>query len=1006
MNFDLYQDHLLKKFRDELREGICNFFVVEIEGGSISTFKRLYHAAAMFGGLSGYLIEMLQQKEICVEYSKYQRKPNEIGQIIDEIIREPPSTNIILIDPTSIYQKNHKLDLMARLMNKSVTSRDYSASGHTISPFETIPIAANPSDSAPTESVSDIALQLTELLKDPEIIQLATNPLLNLTREQNLLLTKMLESNFESCPTFQPEKVIDYHHHHQESAAENIFDVLIRRVIDYSHFSSPKLKSIVSDVDDVAIAMQNRAPETREKVLAYLKTADRPQETVSNPNYSRRWPVSSKILKHNRAFTKKMRKFGKEMFKRNSASRHSNEESLQMEIDGNDFSVLSEPIDLTTSVTVSELNTVFDVLRQMGEKEKFLSIEGSQRFESCLDGFEKILFLSSNCPRLTMIALKETIGNENVYIDLNNVKMNLLDSIRNAFHLNANVFIQCDEKIASELIQFVARSTITAKVIFISSARERNEFFQGETFYSEIEHKLSDFSVEAKLSYLAHTISFQGVEVALKDLLQDFEHEIPLFCGFFENQLTNIGKIVELKDAETLIEPKFLLLEPNENSANAYSMQYILSQSFTQKIVVLSDDAGMGKTTAFKLLAKLFKDRCPLQWVAFIDLKQSDFTFPSDANTLINLSTREDMFSFITTRLLSLNSLESIVFRHLFKKNRVVFLLDGFDEVSPTYRKLIWKLAKGVISMSRNKVFVSSRPERLKINHKCVGFKLKPFGEQETLKLQEKFTNDGWKLSPLLLKMISQVSFDSLNADFGFNDIFGVYEKFVDQMIGGILAVSNEKNVTSPASLKGFCQNVALLVKLHQNPTITLDDLKLINLCFKNVSAPSVDEVIRSGLIHSDESGQLFFVHQTFADYFVVDFFLKRLTSEKSLSDICQAEIDAINEVLVLMLSFDYNTLQKFLVPKQLRMILMTQSLNGSTALMIAAKRNNETELVNLLNLMQEIFSEEEFRASLRMIDNEQKSALDYSAMSRNDKNLEIMSYVYEEHLSQEISET
>jgi hypothetical protein len=50
----------------------------------------------------------------------------------------------------------------------------------------------------------------------------------------------------------------------------------------------------------------------------------------------------------------------------------------------------------------------------------------------------------------------------------------------------------------------------------------------------------------------------------------------------------------------------------------------------------------------------------------------------------------------------------------------------------------------------------------------------------------------------------------------------------------------------------------------------------MINLCFADVSAPSIDDVTRFGLMYSDGEN-LHFLHQTFAEFYVAKFLHKMI---------------------------------------------------------------------------------------------------------------------------------
>lgn len=984
---DYYQDNLLKKFRDELQEDRCNFYIIEIEGGSISTFKRLYQAAVVYGGLTGYLIEMMQRHDICMSYGRHERKPNEIMQIIDDIHGEPPPPNITLIDPTAIYQKNAKADLMSRLMDKSVTNRNYGVSAHIIPAFETAVVTPDLPETPSAENISDIATQLAEMLRDPDVVQLIRNSFTGLTLEENSQLMKMLESNIETCPSLKPRKVFDYRHAHQQNTNDQLFAFAARMIIDYSHFTSTKLSDFVSDIDHIAIASQKRALDARAKVLNYLTTAEKPEDTVSNPNYSRRWLVSSKVLKSNVFFTKKIRKFGKLLLAKSQKIQSFKKSIVIMEIDEtiSEFYNISPSPDLKMELNlnnVQEMNSIFGVRSKLSSSKDIFTLESLEKFKSFFDIFESVLFVSSNCPRLTMIALNVIEETENIYIDLKNLDDKLLNFFRKSLNLNATVIIQCDgdrekvEEIAQELI----KSTNNSKVIFIINEKFKTETFPCDSFYTEVEHSLRDLSTEALQKYLEHEVNFQGVKMALRNIYAPNSIEAPLLADFFENKATHFGSSVDLSDIENLTEPKFFLA----NDSEEYDVDSILSNK--KKFVLIVDEPGMGKTTALKVLSKRYKEQFPSHWVIFVDLKESD---PSDANMLPSLKNRTDILNFLCHDLNKLNNFDSAMFQHLFNENRVVLFLDGFDEISSTYRQHIWGFIKGIKNINCNKTFISSRPE-LMINFQkrkeCIAYKLKPLEDPE--QFHSMLENINVPLSRLMLKMLEEIDKSIPKLAEKKLSLFDIFDRFVDIKIRKTFSISGEQLIDRAKSIRNFYQKIALHTMLHKISWIDTEDHSLISKCFRNSSSFSVNNIVQVDLMYSDLSGKPYFIHQAFVEFFVAEFFYERLLIEKIQPNRDHQEINAIFKLLAVMLFVEKdNIISKYFNHDQMRKLLMKQEENGVTVLMIAANQGSKDTLKNLLNIMQSILTLEELKEVLNMKDYDNQTALHYSAMNSKEGN-------------------
>lgn len=288
-----HQESLLRKLKDELREGICNFYVVEIEGTSISTFRRFHQCASTFGRVSGYLIELQQRLDICMRYAKPRRMESDVREAIDEINKEPPPTNVTLVDPGSIFRKNPKLDKITQIMQKSVALRNYSTEMHKVDfKMDTV---TNPLANLKPEDTVDMASQFTQLLNDPEVMQLIHDSFVDLSINGSQSDTSTLMTNISDCPTFRPKRFYDHNHKHKQRNYEDIYGFHARKIIDYDHRPSLKLNQFIDDVDTDSVMTRSRASAIRSKILWYLKRADKPEDTFSNAEYPNNWQILSPL---------------------------------------------------------------------------------------------------------------------------------------------------------------------------------------------------------------------------------------------------------------------------------------------------------------------------------------------------------------------------------------------------------------------------------------------------------------------------------------------------------------------------------------------------------------------------------------------------------------------------------------------------------------------------------------------------------------------------------------
>ncbi|XP_023310915.1 uncharacterized protein LOC111691795 [Anoplophora glabripennis] len=158
------------------------------------------------------------------------------------------------------------------------------------------------------------------------------------------------------------------------------------------------------------------------------------------------------------------------------------------------------------------------------------------------------------------------------------------------------------------------------------------------------------------------------------------------------------------------------------------------------KAIIISDSAGMGKSTVLTKMSATIKERNSHLWVIKINLNDYTSILRNTLKTQTKvISVVELLNSREATKLT--NQLEEIVF---FMNEKVVLMLDGVDEISPDYTDLILNLL-GQCQQDPNfvKIFVTTRPHvALKLRAVLgVGtFKLLPFTRSD----QVNFLTNYW----------------------------------------------------------------------------------------------------------------------------------------------------------------------------------------------------------------------------------------------------------------------
>ncbi|XP_018572591.2 uncharacterized protein LOC108911978 [Anoplophora glabripennis] len=148
-----------------------------------------------------------------------------------------------------------------------------------------------------------------------------------------------------------------------------------------------------------------------------------------------------------------------------------------------------------------------------------------------------------------------------------------------------------------------------------------------------------------------------------------------------------------------------------------------------EDVVLISDGAGMGKSTVVARLATLVKERNPHLWVIKIELSEY---------TVILRDLKKSGESLTVTKLLNsekatelTNHLERFVFS---VDKKVVLVLDGIDEISPDYTGLVLDLLTQCLQAANfAKLFVTTRPHMVRELEevlKVKPFVMQPFTEQ------------------------------------------------------------------------------------------------------------------------------------------------------------------------------------------------------------------------------------------------------------------------------------
>jgi hypothetical protein len=160
--------------------------------------------------------------------------------------------------------------------------------------------------------------------------------------------------------------------------------------------------------------------------------------------------------------------------------------------------------------------------------------------------------------------------------------------------------------------------------------------------------------------------------------------------------------------------------------------------SMMQRISILIDIAGMGKSTFLNQLAQKLKKKNTDHCVIKVDL--NDFTSELDEVESEELKSPKEAIEFLCNKILKLNSAfeKDLFIKSCMETGKVVLLFDGYDEVASYYKDEVTQLIKSLLETSIGKVFIASRPEwadYLETTFLQIKYSLMPFEKQD----QEKY---------------------------------------------------------------------------------------------------------------------------------------------------------------------------------------------------------------------------------------------------------------------------
>ncbi|CAG9803232.1 unnamed protein product [Chironomus riparius] len=324
------------------------------------------------------------------------------------------------------------------------------------------------------------------------------------------------------------------------------------------------------------------------------------------------------------------------------------------------------------------------------------------------------------------------------------------------------------------------------------------------------------------------------------------------------------------------------------------------------KMFILSAVAGSGKSQTFMQFATRIKEKYPMRWITYIDLK--DYK-----NFDLNVTNLQDVQELLERffNLSSKNDFEKAIFDTLFESGNVILLWNGFDEIAPTYSNAVMTILNIIKNNSKIIQFICTRPlysDLLGNNLQSKTYTFLPFEKEEqknfvkqffiSQNFDEKTKNfSGYleKVEKIVISTSPEVGFDTplmllMIAELILNDadiyesenLYEIYRKFAEKKFE--IWMENE-------FAKSFLKTILLsdfnMMKLYQSYAIKNEFLRndkskiyLFRLTLMNQKIPenlTNDEISRMGILHINDKRNFKFTHKTFSEFFVVQYLIDNI---------------------------------------------------------------------------------------------------------------------------------
>lgn len=402
----------------------------------------------------------------------------------------------------------------------------------------------------------------------------------------------------------------------------------------------------------------------------------------------------------------------------------------------------------------------------------------------------------------------------------------------------------------------------------------------------------NDLNDDSKRKIRRTKVNFQNTSIKLLKLLPDdkISSEI-IFQVCKEKKFT-----INCHDAGNIDKIYIYRKFQPKNESSEFTIEQLIESVENQKIVVIADIAGSGKTFILNKIKNELIKKFPYSWIFMASLR--------DFSSQLLTADLTDFPSFITNNVLKLKSpLDVAIFNYCFTQGKVSILFDAFDEISPECKENAIKLFK---LHGNSQIWITTREyleHNLTNSLQVDSFKLMPYSIEDQIGFASKYWSQNTPFDsnlinrcasllvarlallltrnisdffglPLMLRILVEIYKEKLSNNFEkvLDENFKLTQ-ILDELVGNkiglwIKQVDGAQLQGKSTTLRSIYRFLALKLFINKSDIFGIDF---------NFDEWNLEDIVKAGIIRIDSDKVIRFIHEAFAEHFVSDFLSSRM---------------------------------------------------------------------------------------------------------------------------------